>query len=63
MTTGMTLTVLGERRTRLRAELKELNEAIETVVKAALEQGRPEAAVAREAQVDRMTVRKWAGKR
>jgi hypothetical protein len=63
MTSEPTLAELGARRTAMREELKDLTARLEAAAKAALAAGMPEAQVAREAQVDRMTVRKWAGKR
>lgn len=63
MTNEPTLADLGARRTAMREELKDLTARIEAKAKAELARGRSESEVAREAQVDRMTVRKWAGKR
>jgi transposase len=60
---GSTLVELGQRRTALREELKELTARLEVAAKADLAAGKSESEVAREAGVDRMTVRKWAGKR
>lgn len=57
-----TLADLGARRAALRAELKDLTARLEARAKQELQEGKSESAVAREAQVDRMTVRKWAGK-
>jgi hypothetical protein len=62
MTDEPTLADLGARRTALRAELRDLTARLEAVAKQEMEAGKSESAVAREAQVDRMTVRKWAGK-
>ncbi len=61
--TEMTLAEMGERRAALRAELAELTERLRLRALADLGDGRGESEVAREAQVDRMTVRKWQGKR
>jgi hypothetical protein len=63
MTNEPTLAELGARRAAMREELKDLTARIEASAKAALAAGVSESQVAREAQVDRMTVRKWAGKR
>jgi hypothetical protein len=63
MTTEPTLADLGARRTAMRAELKDLTARLEAMAKADLAAGKSESLVAREAQVDRMTVRKWLGKR
>lgn len=53
----------GARLRRARAELAEALELAEQVGLAALAEGDSESAVARALGVDRMTVRKWAGKR
>jgi hypothetical protein len=58
-----TLMELGARRAAMREELRDLTARLEAVALTDLAAGKPEAQVAREAQVDRMTVRKWAGKR
>jgi hypothetical protein len=62
-TKEVTLAELGARRSALREELKDLTVRLEVAAKAELAAGRGESEVAREAQVDRMTVRKWLGKR
>lgn len=53
----------GAKLRRARASLSTALEKAEAVGLAALADGKPEAAVARALGVDRMTVRKWAGKR
>lgn len=63
MTDELTLAELGARRTALRDELKTVTARVEAAAREALAAGRSESEVAREAQVDRMTVRKWLGKR
>lgn len=63
MTERMSLAELGERRAALREELRAVTEDLEARALEELAAGKAEAAVAREAQVDRMTVRKWQGKR
>jgi hypothetical protein len=54
---------LGGRREALRAELADLTERLRVKAVAAHADGHPEAVVARAAHVDRMTMRKWLGKR
>lgn len=54
---------LGHRRREARAALDTATEALRAGVLRALEGGMPEAEAARRAGVDRMTVRKWQGKR
>ena len=63
MADELTLAELGARRTLLRDELKTVTARLEVAAKEALAADRSESEVAREAQVDRMTVRKWLGKR
>lgn len=53
----------GDRLRRARAGLARAIEQAEAEGLRALAEGVPEAAVARALGVDRMTVRKWAGKR
>lgn len=54
---------LGAKRAELRAELERVTEALERkVVEASEQQEDSEANIARAAQVDRMTVRRWLGK-
>lgn len=57
------LELAGARLQRVRAALAQALEQAEAEGLRALAEGRPEAAVARALGVDRMTVRKWAGKR
>jgi hypothetical protein len=59
-----TLIELGEQRKRLRGDLSDLNEQIRQRVLSehAGGHGKSEAQLAREAGVDRMTIRKWLGK-
>ena len=59
----MTLAELGQLRAGLRAKLKTVSDEVQSRVLDALKDGRSEAEVAREAKVDRMTVRKWQGKK
>lgn len=63
MTNDPTLAELGARRAALRTELKDLMVRIEAQARADLAAGKSERQVAAEAQVDRMYVRKWLGKR
>jgi transposase len=58
-----TLSELGERRAKLRAELAMLWDELRVTAVAEVAAGRNESEVARDAGVDRMTVRKWQGKR
>lgn len=58
-----TVRELGERRAALRAELEGLWERLRVAALAEVAAGRSESEVARAAGVDRMTVRKWQGKR
>ncbi len=57
------LAELGRVRSEARRALDEKTTILRAAVLRALEDGRAEAEVAREAGVDRMTVREWAGKR
>lgn len=59
----MTLAELGKRRVKLREQLRVVTEQLQEAALVALADGRSESEVAREAQVDRMTMRKWQGKR
>lgn len=54
---------LGSRREALRAELADLTERLRVEALQAVAGGGAEAVVARAAHVDRMTMRKWLGKR
>jgi uncharacterized protein (DUF2336 family) len=54
---------LAQRRASARANLTDVTEQVKAAVLEELAAGQPEAAVARAAGVDRMTVRRWAGKR
>jgi hypothetical protein len=54
---------LGTRREALRAELADLTERLRAKAIAAVNAEVPEAVVARAGRVDRMTMRKWLGKR
>lgn len=58
-----TLTELAARRTELRAELADVSGLLREAVLEKLAAGGSESEVAREAGVDRMTVRHWQGKR
>jgi uncharacterized protein (DUF2336 family) len=53
---------LAQRRAAARANLAKVTEQVRAAVLRELAAGQPEAAVARDAGVDRMTVRRWAGK-
>jgi DNA invertase Pin-like site-specific DNA recombinase len=53
---------LAQRRAAARANLAAVTEQVRAAVLEELAAGQPEAAVARDAGVDRMTVRRWAGK-
>ena len=53
---------LAERRHKLRAELREVVKALRTEVVKAHAAGASEVDLARDAGVDRMTVRSWLGK-
>jgi DNA-binding CsgD family transcriptional regulator len=59
----VTLEQAGKRLARARESLRAAMNAAETEALAALSEGATEAEVARACGVDRMTVRKWAGKR
>jgi hypothetical protein len=59
----MDLAKLGQERRDAQRALDEKTAILKAAVLRALEKGRAEAEVARTAGVDRMTVRKWAGKR
>lgn len=61
--TDMTLAELGERRAALREELAAVTRRLEEKTLEDLRAGKSESEVAREGRVDRMTVRKWLGKR
>jgi hypothetical protein len=58
-----TLTELKNRRIKLRAELVEVSDLLRAAALERLAAGDSEAGVARDAGVDRMTVRQWLGKR
>jgi uncharacterized protein (DUF2336 family) len=60
--TSTRLVALAQRRAAARANLAEVTEQVRAAVLKELAAGQPEAAVARDAGVDRMTVRRWAGK-
>lgn len=53
---------LARRRAAARTNLAKVTEQVRAAVLEELAAGQPEAAVARRAGVDRMTVRRWAGK-
>jgi DNA invertase Pin-like site-specific DNA recombinase len=59
----LTLAELGERRAALREELAAVTRRLEEKALEDLGAGKSESEVAREGRVDRMTVRKWLGKR
>lgn len=59
----MALDEAGRRLRRARAALAKALDEAQTEAQAALANGEPESSVARALGVDRMTVRKWAGKR
>jgi len=59
----LTLEELGRRRAMLREELQAITERLQAKALEEIAAGRAEAEVAREAGVDRMTMRKWQGKR
>lgn len=61
--TEITLAELGERRAALREELAAVTRRLEEKALKDLSAGKSESEVAREGRVDRMTVRKWLGKR
>jgi hypothetical protein len=61
--TELTLIELGRRRTELRERLDEVTALIKPLALAELAAEKPEAQVARESGIDRMTLRKWQGKR
>lgn len=61
--TELTLIELGRRRTELRERIDEVTALIKPLALAELADGKPEAQVARESGIDRMTLRKWQGKR
>lgn len=53
----------GRKLARVRAATKEALRTAEILARSALAEGVPETQIAKELGVDRMTVRKWAGKR
>lgn len=57
------LDALGRKREKARAEVARLFEQARVAAIEAVASGVPEADVARRLKVDRMTVRKWLGKR
>lgn len=59
----MTLEQLAVRRAELRGELADVFELLRVAALEKLAEGSNESEVARAAGVDRMTVRKWQGKR
>jgi hypothetical protein len=59
----MTLEQLAVRRAELRGELADVFELLRVAALEKLAGGSNESEVARDAGVDRMTVRKWQGKR
>jgi len=59
---GVDLAALGRDRAAAERNLRDKTAVLRAGVLRALEDGRAEAEVARTADVDRMTVRKWAGK-
>jgi hypothetical protein len=59
----MTLEELGELRAALRAKLRTVTEQLRVKALAEMDAGRSESEVSRLGQVDRMTMRKWQGKR
>lgn len=56
------LSLLGNRRAELRAELRGVTEQIRVAALKEIETGATEVDVSRRGRVDRMTVRKWQGK-
>lgn len=60
---GETLDSLGRARTLARQEAKQATAHVRGMTILAVSEGVPEAEAARRAQVDRMTVRRWLGKR
>lgn len=56
------LAELGRARQKVQRELDEATMVLRAAVLRAAEEGRSEVEIARTAQVDRMTVRKWLGK-
>lgn len=61
-TGSVDLTALGRARAEAQRAFNDATEILRAGVLRALEDGRAEAEVARSAGIDRMTVRKWAGK-
>ncbi len=59
----LTLEQLGYRHAQMRDELQDLYERLRDRALQDIAAGRSQSEVAREAGVDRMTVRKWLGKR
>jgi len=57
-----TVTALGKKRARQRAALADTTEQLAEAVRAAIAAGMTEVDVAKLAQVDRMSVRRWVGK-
>src|SRR6266403_2258730 len=62
-TGSVTLGEAADEREGAKSVFDEKTAILKAVVLQALDEGRAEAEVAREARVDRMTVRSWAGKR
>jgi cell division GTPase FtsZ len=63
MTDLTAVEVLGDRREALRAELAKVTAQLAQLAVQAHEAGAAETVVAKAAKVDRMTMRKWLGKR
>jgi len=57
-----TVSALGKKRARQRAALADTTEQLAEAVRAAVAAGMTEVDVAKLAQVDRMSVRRWVGK-
>jgi len=60
---SVSLTEAARERETAKAAFNEKTAILKAAALQALEEGRAEAEVAREARVDRMTIRSWAGKR
>ena len=60
---SVTLAEAASERETAKAAFNEKTAILKALALQALEEGRAEAEVAREARVDRMTIRSWAGKR
>ena len=57
------LDAYGRRRRQLKQDIKDNTAKVKAAVLAAIAAGMPESEAARRGDVDRMTVRKWQGKR